>query len=97
MRKRLIWMAPAGDPGDGDLHRLDRRRSGDAFCGTGWRRRCSDCGKLPSGRLSDCWLSAGFCSEALVLVVVGIAIRAGEWRGEYASECASEWLSAGSR
>jgi hypothetical protein len=44
-----------------------------------------------------CWLSAEFSSEALVLVVVGIAIRVGEWRGEYASECANEWTSAGSR
>src|ERR1035438_2215789 len=34
-------------------------------CGTGWRRRCSGGGKLPSGRVSGCWRCAGFCSAAL--------------------------------
>jgi len=52
-------------------------------------------------RLITFWQAIGLLALCRILFggfglgAVGIAIRAGEWKGEYASECASEWLSAG--
>ena len=79
MKKRLIWIAPLAILGMVIFSWI-----GGEVVMLLWNwlaRRCSDCRKLPSVKLSDCWLFAGFCSEALVLVVVALIapILGGEW------------------